>query len=172
CQISLRAARLLHPATPFRMDQQHTEIGMAPHIQVHIDTAVVRVQIFSLVDSLRREARVVISTLKGPALSPRSQEVWLQFFWPWPPVATTQVKVSALSHEYLLSALRVLIPRLNLFMNLRSFSNCGGMDQSRPTAHYGQCTAAPCSLKDDVDLGCRRSAKTGQIPYKETRRAY
>ena len=42
-QISLRAAHLLHSATPFGINEQHTEIGMAPHVQVHIDTAVIRI---------------------------------------------------------------------------------------------------------------------------------
>src|SRR4029450_7628427 len=74
-QISLRAAHLLHSAAPFGIDQQYTQIGMSPHVQVDIDAAVIWVQIFSPVDSLCREARVVISTLEGPALARWSQEV-------------------------------------------------------------------------------------------------
>ena len=68
-QISLGAAHLLHSTTPFGVDEQHTQIGMTPHVQVHIDTAVIRVQVFSPVDSLCRETRIVISALEGPALS-------------------------------------------------------------------------------------------------------
>src|SRR5262245_26973376 len=88
-QISPRAAHLLHSATPFGIDKQHTEIRMAPHIQVDIDTSVIQLHIFRPADSLHCEAGIVIATLKRPALSGWSQEVSFQFCRPRPAVATT-----------------------------------------------------------------------------------
>src|SRR5262249_21112065 len=103
--IALGGEPHLVAAAQFRIKEQHSEVGIAPHHEFDVDAALAKPQVLGAVCAFAPEGCAVTSLLKEPTLRCRGEEIAFQLLWIWPFVMMMWAEMDALFHIFLTSTI-------------------------------------------------------------------